>query len=373
MRIDLVITELNMGGAERCCTELALFLANRGHAVRIIALGPRPKPPSDALLQKLSASSVKTHFLGASSNLGLPAVLWKLRRLIRTDRPKLVQSFLWHANVLTAAVAPSLKIPLVGGVRVAEPRVWRHRIGGWAARRMARVVCVSQDVADWCVAKELVDPKRIVVIPNGVELHDMPPIDARFQEARPILLFVGRLEHQKGIDILIQQAPQLLADLPTHQLVLIGDGSFRSAAEELARRPELLGRVHCLGQRSDVRDWMARAQLLLLPTRYEGMPNVVLEAMAEGLPLVTMRVEGVHELLSDHLPDQSVPAEDWDGFFELTKRLANDPFVRNRLSAFNRQRIEQCFTLEQQLQRYETLYESIFERDSLSQTRSRPA
>ena len=126
MRIDLVITELDTGGAERCCVELAGFLKARGHEVRVIALGPIPTVEQAALLRLLESAGIESHFLGGRHGWMLPIIAWKLRALLKANRPDVVQSFLWHANILAALVVHAFKIPLVGGERVAEPRRWRH-------------------------------------------------------------------------------------------------------------------------------------------------------------------------------------------------------------------------------------------------------
>jgi glycosyltransferase involved in cell wall biosynthesis len=363
MRIDLVITELDMGGAERCCAELSAFLSKRNHRVRVIALGPSPVAPKDGLVQLLKSESIELIFLGGTRASHFPRVAWKLRALLRSDPPDIVQSFLWHGNVLSAAIVPSFRIPLVGGVRVAEPRRNRHFLGRWAASRMHRVVCVSQSISDWCVKTEGVNQEKLVVIPNGVSLKSddtaIAPRSHSVPENSRILLFVGRLELQKGIDILIEHAAGLLRQLPKHHLVMIGDGAWRQATQALAQRNELDGRVHCLGQRRDVRSWMARSELLLLPTRYEGMPNVILEAMAESLALVTTRVEGIAELLGDHFHEQTVRCGDWAAFFKQIALLAENGSLRQTLGQANRKRVESHFNLENQLRNYELLYEEI--------------
>ena len=360
MRIDLVITELDTGGAEKCCTELAFFLVKRGHQVRVIALGPRPSSPKDFLVRLLESNKVELHFLAGKSWWTLPSVAFKLRRLIKSNQPDVVQSFLWHANVLSAWVVPALVIPLFSGVRISDRRTYRHAFDRWSTSRSSKTICVSQGVADWCVQTERMDPAKLIVIPNGVAIESTKqsispnshgvPTDAK------ILLFVGRLEPQKGIDVLVQHAKSLLCQLPDHHLVLIGDGSMRPLLNALAEQKALGGRVHCLGQRNDVRAWMARSELLLLPTRYEGMPNVVLEAMAEGLTVVTTRVEGIVELLGDQLEKQSVHKEAWNDFFELAAKLANSPEQQKKIGKANRQRAEAEFDLEKQLLQYESSY-----------------
>jgi len=360
MRIDLVITELDTGGAEKCCADLAIFLSGRGHSVRVIAIGPRAVSPKDSVVRQLEANRIEMHFLGGRSWWALPSVLAKLRRLMKTDRPDVVQSFLWHANLVSAWVVPSLGVPLFGGIRVAEPQATRHAFDRWAAGRSTKTICVSQGVADWCIHSEGIHAGKLLVIPNGVTIHvegqNIDPETHVVPKTARVLLFVGRLVHQKGIDVLVGRSPTLLRELPDHHLVVIGDGSMRSHLDTLSQNPELIGRVHCLGQRKDVRAWMARAELLLLPTRYEGMPNVILEAMAGGLAVVTTRVEGVGELLGDQREEQSVAKEDWEAFFQLVVRLANSRENRQKLGQANKARAEQEFVLEQQLLQYELLY-----------------
>lgn len=363
MRIDLVITELDTGGAEKCCTELAIFLKRHGHQVRVLALGPPPPSSKAALLRSLQSESIDVKFMDGRRAWMFPKVAYRLYKEIKNNKPDVIQSFLWHANVISAGIAGRLHIPLVGGIRVAEPRSSRRLLGGWAASRMKKIVCVSQEVATWCQKNECPDSNKLIVIPNGIEVDALAPTSDRLNHNVPtsarVLLFVGRLEHQKGVDILVERAPKMLEQLPSHHLVVIGDGSMKPLVQSLANISEISGRVHYLGQRDDVQQWMANAELLLLPTRYEGMPNVILEAMATGLPVVTMRVEGVADLLGSTVQLQSVPPNDWDGFFALVQSLATDQEGRNELKMANRTRARTQFELQQQLAKYESLYQSL--------------
>ena len=360
MRIDLVITELDTGGAEKCCTQLALFLARQGHRVRVIALGPPPPSTKGTLLRMLEAEKIETHFLGGDRWWKFPRIAAKLKRLVQEDRPDVVQSFLWHANVLSAWVVPRFRVPLFLGVRVAEPRTLRFVFDRWATSRCTKTICVSQGVADWCVNTEKMDSRKMLVIPNGIatdrQATEIALGSHQVPEGAQILLFVGRLELQKGIDILSQYGEDLLSRLPEHHLVVIGDGSMRPLLETLSCRPKLVGRVHCLGQRSDVRAWMARSELLLLPTRYEGMPNVVLEAMSVGLPVIATRAEGVAELLGEQADVQSVPKDAWKELFDRVVVLSKSPAERKKACQANLERVASEFALEKQLSKYELLY-----------------
>jgi len=370
MRIDLVITELDTGGAERCCAELAQFLSSRNHRVRILALGPRPKPPKQAIADWLDEQGVPVEYLGGTTWRQLPSVAWRLRSAFQRDKPDVVQSFLWHANVLAASVLPYRSVPLIGGVRVAEPKASRHPLSRLASKRMSQIVCVSESIRDWCIRVEGVPASKLVVIPNGIRTSTqvavaLDPNSHQVPDNAKVLLFVGRLNEQKGIDVLLKNVASLLNRLPEYHLVLIGDGPLRRQCDELAagtrgdeeRGEDIVkGRLHVLGRRDDVASWMARAQLFVLPTRYEGMPNVILEAMSAKLPVATLLVEGVAELLGDSQDDQSVAAEDWLGFFELVLKLARNDALREQLGDRNKHRVEHHFQLDAQLIRYEDLY-----------------
>ena len=376
MKIDLVITELHPGGAERCCASLALYLHRHQHRVRVLSLGERSSPAKARLVEALEGEGIEVQHFGARSISDFPRVRAQLRRAVAADPPELAQAFLWHANLLSSLVYPGRHIPWIAGVRVVEPRRWRALLSRFWARRTAHVVCVSDEVAQWCHRAEGVPHSRISVIPNGVELPaaqdlnpqgrspspEHPGFASLATRPEPILLFVGRMEHQKGIDQLMLHAESILQQLPHHRLVLIGDGSWGPRWQAFSERSRLAHRMEWLGHRSDVSDWMAKSELLLLPTRYEGMPNVVLEAMAHGLPIAVTRVQGIAEALGPRLADQSADAGDWAGWAKLVVGLARDEGLRCELAVANRQRAETHFALDGILQRYVDLFRSTLDR-----------
>ena len=368
MDVDLVITELEVGGAERCLASLACFLRRQNHRVRAISLGPKPSAEKSLLVDSLARSGVELHFLDGMGWWQLPKVYRKLNRLVQQRSPDIAQSFLFHANVVAAMVYGKVKTPLVGGVRVAEPRRWRHRLGGIAAKRMAKVVCVSQAVADWCQKFEHVPASKLAVIPNGVErivrenlmelrrtLAKICPIDP----TAPWLLFVGRLDPQKGMDELARRLPELLSRLPKHHLVLVGDGPLRQDVEKIVAGLDDRKRVHLFGWQSNPREWMAASQLLLLPARYEGMPNVVLEAMAEGITVACTRVEGIEEVLGKQAIHQTTNAGDFDAWQDMVVRLALHPTACVELGAQNQVHAVQQHSLEKRMLEYVQLYASV--------------
>ena len=141
-RIALCITELDFGGAERCLVELATGLDPKRFAVTVDCLGPVPRGGGKKLVARLAAAGVPTRFHGGRGLRSAWSVLRRLRRNWRESRPDLVQTFLWHANVLGAIAARQAGVRrIVTGIRVAEPaRGWRRPLERWAARG-ARAAC----------------------------------------------------------------------------------------------------------------------------------------------------------------------------------------------------------------------------------------
>ncbi|MFO0011908.1 MAG: glycosyltransferase [Planctomycetota bacterium] len=354
MKIDLLITELEPGGAERCCVALAHFTQQQNHSVRVISLGRRPGPGKDLLVRQLESQDIPLHFLDATPRTLPWIVRRRLLALLAIEVPDMAQGFLWHANWIGASAYRARSVPFVAGVRVTEPRRWRAWLSGSWIRKSRKIVCVSHDVARWCQHVEGAPAEKLVVIPNGIDPidFDQPSSDPRSSPRDRVLLFVGRLTPQKGIDGLMRCAARLLEALPGHRLVILGDGPLMESVKKDRDASPWADRISLLGRVDNVSAWMRHSEILLHPARYEGMPNAVLEAMAHGMAVVAFRVEGIQELLGDGIAEQSVVHEDWEGWLALALGIGRDDALRNRLGLANRSRAETVFRLQDQLAKY---------------------
>ena len=171
MRIDLVITGLEPGGAERCLTTLAIGLHRRGHEVRVWSLLNKPTGPKRWCVNRLDDVGVQVETLGVANWLDLPKAYARLHRSWVDREPDVVQSFLHHANVLAAVSCPAMSpTAWVAGIRVAQPRPLRSGIERMALRRATKVVCVSQSVEQFARKKLGVRSQQSVVIENSVDV-----------------------------------------------------------------------------------------------------------------------------------------------------------------------------------------------------------
>jgi glycosyltransferase involved in cell wall biosynthesis len=198
---------------------------------------------------------------------------------------------------------------------------------------------------------------RMVTIPNGVPLGDLAPLPKE-----PRLLAIGRLMEQKGFDRLLRALPAVVAAHPQVSLEVIGEGPDRPQLEGLAEELGLQERVqfHGFVERSRVPEFLARAGLVVAPSRFEGLPYALLEAAAAGRPIVATRVGGIEQVVADGQTGILVEGEAVDRQpAELGVAIATllaDPERARSLGAAGRERVVQHFSLERCAAAYVQLY-----------------
>jgi glycosyltransferase involved in cell wall biosynthesis len=367
----LCITELDVGGAERCLAELALRLDRRQFSVVVYSLGSPATDDGRSLVPKLKAAGLEVHCLGGRRASDAPRTTRKLARLLKSQQAEILQSFLFHANFIGRIAARWAGVPqVVSGIRVAERQArWHLRLDRWTARFVEAYVAVSESVAEFSRREGGLPQEKLTVIPNGVDvgLFDAAsPIDLSelgIVADRRTVIYVGRLEPQKGLREFISRSRDWLDPLPGHDLLLVGEGPQRGELEDLVRRLGLAERIRFAGWRGDVPEILRASEIMVLPSRWEGMPNVLLEAMACRLPVVAMNVEGVAEALGpENLAAQTVPPGDLHVFAEKLRAIASSGELASRLGAENRRRVEQQFTLDRMVAAYAALFQRLVRR-----------
>jgi glycosyltransferase involved in cell wall biosynthesis len=371
IRLALCITDLDIGGAERCLTEIAVRLDRNRFEPVVYCLGPRPLRAEASCVPALEAASIEIHCLDARGIWQFPIVAHRLKRLLAAQNPQVLQTFMFHANILGRIAARRAGVKAVAsGIRVAERFAgWHIRLDRLTQRWVDRYVCVSQAVAEFTRDRLGLPPKKLVVIPNGIDLAKYParPADLTalgIAPRRRIITFVGRLEQQKSVDWLIATAPEWLAKLPDCELLLVGDGPMRASLEATGKALGIADRVHFAGWLPDVAEVLAASDLLVLPSAWEGMPNVVLEAMASGLAVVATDVEGVRELLGPNVANQTIWHGDTRALVDAITAFMLDPALSKAVGMANRRRAEESFGIAGMVRAYEGLWRSLARGDA---------
>ena len=318
---------------------------------------------------QLEKSGVDVHCLDGRHAWQFPGLVRRLQSLLKTQSPQVLQSFLFHANIVGRIAARRAGVKVVlSGIRVAERHShWHLWVDRLTQGRVDRYVCVSRSVADFTAKRGGISRKKIVVIPNGIDLDAYPaarPADLSLlgvPGGRKIVTFVGRLEPQKGVRWLVETAPAWLAELPDCDLLIVGDApagsTMRSELEGICQAKGIGGRVHFAGWRADVPEILAASTLLVLPSAWEGMPNVVLEAMASRLPVVATEVEGVAELLG--VGTQTIPIGDATALGTRIIEFVRDTELAATTGRANREKAERDHGLSAMVAAYENLWETL--------------
>jgi glycosyltransferase involved in cell wall biosynthesis len=229
--------------------------------------------------------------------------------------------------------------------------------GEW--RACDAVAAVSEQARTWLREEGYDGPAQVIL--NGVRFD--PPTEARMTIRSELglgdaftLIMVARIDDMKGHDTLLQAAALLREAGQSPALLLVGDGERRRAMQAMARELGLGADARFLGYRRDIPNLLAAADLFVLPSRSEGMPLSVLEAMAAGLPVVATRVGGVPELVSDGVHGLLVSIDDAPALAGAIRRLMSDPASAARMGSAGRDRVNRQFSFDAMLDAYDRIY-----------------
>lgn len=359
-----VIPTLDRSGAEKQMVMLATGLPRERFRVEVAALtrlGP--------LEADLRAAGVPVTLIGKTGKLD-PRTLGRLTRLMKQRKIHVVQTWIFAANVYGRIAARRARVPVVVTAEMAVD-LWKSRaelaVDRFLARWTDRVVGNSKAVVEF-YRKAGVPEGKLGVIHSGIGEEEPPGDDPEAVRqalgARPgaaVMLFVGRLAKQKGVRDLLMAVDIVQHVEPEATTWVVGDGPLRESLEEVAESFGLLGtgRVRFLGHRDDVPRLLKAADLLVLPSLYEGLPNVVLEAMRFRKPVVATQAPGTTEVVTDGETGVLVPVGAPKELARALRDLIRDPERRKALGEGGRRRVEAEFQAERMIERFGELYEEL--------------
>ena len=262
-----------------------------------------------------------------------------------------------------------LKIPFVvtvHGLDASSTRQVEGRAGRWCAgvsqsvyRSACRVICVSEKVREQVIAATA-GPVDTTVLYNGVDPQVFSPPER--EAGAQVVLSVGNLIPIKGHDLLLRAFAAIRGRLPalfsTLSLEIIGDGPERARLQQLAQELRITANVNFRGRQSrrQVAEAMRRATVFALPSRYEGLGCVYLEAMSSGRPVIACQGQGIEEVIRPAVNGCLIAADDLEGFTDTLVILLQQTELRRKIGESARRTILQEFTLEQQAERLVQLY-----------------
>jgi sugar transferase (PEP-CTERM/EpsH1 system associated) len=354
-----LLSSFQVGGAETVALELARAMEASSFRVLACSLtGPGP------MAERFRAAQIEP--LSLPHSRGIPIYDFPLAgRLARVLRREGVQVLHCHNSFsklygavagflarVPAVVCTQHAVPSAGGIKAA------HRLARLVNPLASHFVAVGRHVLGAATEGGYVLADRASVIYNGIDLSRFAPgrRERRSRDGELVIGCVGRLSEEKRHGVIFRAVAALIADHPRVRLFVVGDGPLRPVLEEEVERLDLEEHVAFLGLRSDVPELLGAMDVLVLASSTEGLPLVVIEAMASGLPIVATRVGGLPELVEEGRNGLLVPPDDPDALANALRSLLADETLRSRMGREGRRMAEERFSLAEAARRHARLY-----------------
>jgi GalNAc-alpha-(1->4)-GalNAc-alpha-(1->3)-diNAcBac-PP-undecaprenol alpha-1,4-N-acetyl-D-galactosaminyltransferase len=345
MRITFIISSLQLGGAERSLVKTITAINEYADQIELVVLSKI----DNGLVSELPAN-IKVHLIPASSSAS-PWLWFRLRRILSNSKPDVVVGWSTYANLVTVLATRCLAI---GRTVVSErnyiPRIFssgrisgpRRRILMWLIRKLyarADIVAANSVQSLRFLSKFIGSGPTYAYLPNSIDVdlvcekaRQEPEIAPVFVNG-PRILALGRLDRQKGFDVLIEALALLRTRFPW-QLVVVGDGEERDSLEQLARSLGVEQAIQWIGSVHNPFPYYVWADLVVVPSRFEGFPNVAMEAMSVGRTVICANCQtGPAELTLQGKYGVLVRKEDPQALVEAIIKWSKDEDARTTVAA----------------------------------------
>jgi glycosyltransferase involved in cell wall biosynthesis len=357
------------GGPDKTILNSPRFLTSAGYRTLCAYMHPPGDPGFEQLRTKAR--------LWQAPLLSVPdrgpwdlSVIPQLLTICRRERVAVWHGHDYKSNALGLLLRRFWRMTLITTVHGWVHETRRTPLYYWIDRlclpRYESVICVSEDLRQRCLACG-VPPDRCVLIENGIDTvefsRQLSAEEARRRvgvtPGRLVIGAVGRLSAEKGFDVLIRSADQLMREGLDAELLIVGEGDEKSALRTLIAELGRADRIRLLGYRSDTRELYQAMDVFALSSFREGLPNVLLEAMALEVPVVATRVAGIPRLIRHGQNGLLVEPGDGTGLADAIATLLRNPGQRTKLGRAGRQTIEADYSFQTRMDRIRALYDRL--------------
>lgn len=297
------------------------------------------------------------------------SLIRQVANLMREEKIDIVLTTLFYADVIGAFAALRAKVPVVISWEVvSHPFKFRHMFAyKRALKNIDMVVPVSHAIGRQLMKEREVPEEKIHTIHYGVDTEKYCPKDGAAMRQQlgisdDTIVFGtnARMTHQKGHIFLVEAVKQVVWKHPNVRFVLAGDGPLRGDIEKQISEAGLTDKFQLLGFRSDITDLLSAYDVYVLPSLYEGLPNQVLEAMSCQKGVIATAVDGTVEAVADGKTGLLVPSKNPDALAKALLKVLDNPKLIAQFGEESRRRIEAEFTIENEIQKFENLFDSLY-------------
>ncbi len=374
IKILYIITGLHVGGAEMMLHRLIKGLDKRTYSICVVSL-----LPLGLVAEKIKEEGIEVYSVNMRHKLDVKAI-YHLFEIIREQKPKILHCFMFHANLIGRILGKILKVPIViSSVRNTYfgGRV-RELLLRWTDRWSDATTIVCKAAAGRMIERRLVPASKIHIIYNGLDLNSFNSLNLKERqllrlesgsaaEDEIVIISVGRLEAQKDYFTLLSAAASLKDKEVNFKWYIVGKGELEPKLKRLCTLLNVNKEVIFLGLRHDVNRLLRAADIFVLASLWEGLPGVVMEAMAAELPVVATSVGGTPELLEEgvtgYLVSPKNPVQMAKAIADIITLSKED---RIKMGIGGCERIRTEFNAQQMVQKNAELYQHLLDKEAVT-------
>ena len=355
MKVLYVITGLGVGGAEKVVTELADQMLKRGHQVKIAYL------KGEAIVCPKS-SEIELIYLGFENLKSFRFAYQNYKKILENFQPDVVHAHMVHANIFARVSRTFIPVPKLictahNSNEGGQLRMLAYKFTNHLSDLNTNV---SDEASKSLIAKGAFNRNNLTTVYNGIDLHKFNKKDSSLKLNNNVINFicVGRFNEQKDYPNLFRAIVLLKDKVPNlkFKFSIVGDGELRSELEELIEGLHINNCVELLGKRSDIPDLLNAADFFVLPSKHEGLPTVVIEAMACHTFVIATDCGGSAEIMGN--TGILVEPQNSEKLAEALEKALSfnvDTIQKNNYDARNR--VEKLFSLETSVKTWLEIYE----------------
>lgn len=369
VRILFIIDNLLPGGTQHVLIRLIEGLRKMNYQPSVVSLNEAEK----SLVNKLHDVGVDVYVFNKYTLL--LSGIFRIISLMRVRKFHLVQNFLFYSNNIGRILGRIARVPVVvssvRGFQVdgISMKRWQIALDRFTNSMDDRIIINTRSAYDFCEKALGINREKIEVIYNGINQKDIKEIN-NYQEIKRklnipensiIIGAAGRITVEKGHAFLLDAFQQALRIRPDLFLLIAGEGKLRKTLAERIDALGLKSRAEFIGYRPDMNNIYALMDIFVLPSLVEGMPNVILEAMCHGKPVIATEVGGVPEIIDDGVNGMIVPPGDAEALGEKILFLVEKKERRERIGNIAKEKVKEHFDLRHMVQGYHELYQRLIQ------------
>lgn len=360
-RVCILTTDSSWGGTEKMIYTLIQGLPKDLFSISLVTL-----MGDGTLTQKVNSLCERAVNLQARSSMDFRAIL-KLKKFLREGHFDILHTFLFHANILGRLLGKSVKIPVVISSQQSIDG-WRRKrhvlMDRWTSGFSDAIISVCHAAKKRLISVEKVKPEKIYVVYNGLDISEVPqrknkdPEKEKFGISDSLVIgMVGNFRGMKGHEIFIQAAQLLLKIRDDFHFLVVGDGKERKKYELEVHSNGLKNHFHFLGRIPNIYDALSLMDIFVLPSKWEGLPISILEAMAFKVPVIATAVGGVPEVVRSDQTGVLIPSNDPIALKDAVLKLLENPSFAQRIIEKAHQDVLDNFVQERMVSETVVIYE----------------